>query len=1125
MAAPVPAAEERKVVTVLFADLAGSTELAARLDPEDFRGVLRPFFEAMVEEIERFGGTIEKFIGDAIVGVFGVPAAHEDDPIRAVHAATAMQARLPALNERLASVAGGDLVIRVGVNTGDVLAAHHAEHEGYVVGEPVNVAARLQSLAAPGAIVVGERTWRYTRDAIAYRQLDDLHAKGISQPLAVWEVVADGGPSAGLRRFGSPLVARHDELELLRLLLSRTTTGSSPNLVTIVGPPGIGKSRLAWEFAEGVGGQSVRVVRGRCPPYGAGLAYRPLAEMLKADAGILDSDAPDVMLAKARAHLNPRFARAGDRLGTTQVLLSSMGIASEADPLAGSEPEAAKKLISGAWRRYFESMAAEETLIALIEDIHWADASLLDLIEVLAARVSGPLLLLCIARHELWDRRPAWSAGLWNTTTIALSPLSPSETTALIGEHLGGRMPNEVVNRIVDRSEGNPFFAGELLRMMVDDGTLERRSGSWTVTRELPSSLPDTVQGVIASRIDLLPPAQKRAIQDGAVVGRAFWQGAVARLGSSDPQAAVDALVDAGLVRERETSTIAGERELIFNHILTRDVAYAGVPRARRADAHAAVVTWVEEATSGRDEEFAEILSDHAQEAGDHERTARYSMLAGHRHRRVFAAEEAIRWYDKALAAIGALASDQSTLVLAEATLSRGEACEQLGRFAEAQADYEQALAAARAPGRPRLWLEARALAALVHVLWNQDRYEEGEAALPNALDAAERAGAEDITVRLLFTAGSMASGQGAWPRALSFHERALEVAQTSGDRESEALARLGLAETRLFTGPFDDGLRQGQRADALLRDLGQRPLVHQNEYVLAWHNWLVGKSEEAATIAAASLAGCREIADRRGEASALLVLGILSVSRGDLGLAARAGEEAVEVSGGVGVPRLELASRAWRMWTLAELRALGRLDDERRIAAALSDGVGGRYFHPPVLAARGWREAQEGDMEAARATFDEAARLGEGAPLQLVLAGRLELLCWEHLADADGLDRAARRLRDAAGSESPAVSAWAQFGLALADFLRGEHALAVKGAQVALDLAMSVPEIPIVWRSRVLLGRAYDELGAVDDAAAEIGRSAAILSPMVAGIEDDLRSTFLARPDVAQALRSGTNL
>jgi tetratricopeptide (TPR) repeat protein len=212
-------------------------------------------------------------------------------------------------------------------------------------------------------------------------------------------------------------------------------------------------------------------------------------------------------------------------------------------------------------------------------------------------------------------------------------------------------------------------------------------------------------------------------------------------------------------------------------------------------------------------------------------------------------------------------------------------------------------------------------------------------------------------------------------------------------------------------------------------------------------------------------------------------------------------------------------------MWTLAELRALGRLDDERRIAAALSDGVGGRYFHPPVLAARGWREAQEGDMEAARATFDEAARLGEGAPLQLVLAGRLELLCWEHLADAAGLDRAARRLRGAAGSESPAVSAWAQFGLALADFLRGEHALAVKGAQVALDLAMSVPEIPIVWRSGVLLGRAYDELGAVDDAAAEIGRSAAILSPMVAGIEDDLRSTFLARPDVAQALRSGTNL
>jgi predicted ATPase/class 3 adenylate cyclase len=1111
--------EERKVVTVLFADLEASTELASRLDPEDLRAVLRPFFAAMMEEIERHGGTIEKFIGDAIVGVFGAPMAHEDDPERAVQAAVAMQARLPALNEQLATRAGGDLAMRIGVNTGEVLAAHQAEHEGYVVGEPVNVAARLQSVAAPGSIVVGERTWRSTRRTIAYRRLADATVKGVRRPLSAWEVVPGDRADHDPIDFRSPLVGRDEELGMLRLLLERTANESSPNLVTVVGPPGIGKSRLVWAFADEARGQSTRVVGGRCLPYGDGLAYWPLGEVLKADAGILESDAPDVVLAKADAHLTPRLADASDAVGTAQVLLSSIGVPLPVDPLAGSEPAVAKRLIASAWRRYFESSAALEPLVLVIEDLHWADEDLLELVQTLASRVTGQLLTLCTARPDLWERQTAWSAGVPNTTIIALAPLSSAEANDLIAQLLDGSVPEQVAGLIVDRAEGNPLFASELLLMMVEDGTLERRGEAWELTRELPSTLPDTVQGVIASRIDHLSPDVKRAIQDAAVVGRTFWPGALARLGSADVDVALDSLLQAGLVWEQETSTFAGERQLMFNHVLTRDVAYASVPRARREEAHAAVIGWIEEATQGRDEELAEIVCFHAREAGDTPRSARCAMLAGHRHRRVFAAEEAIRWYDEALGAIAALAPEDTTLLLAEVTLSRGEAYEQLGRFDEARADYQRALEAARAPNHTRPWLEVRALAALVEAYRHEDRYGEAAALVPEGLAAADAAGADDVMVRLLLASGSIALEQGESREALSLHERALQVAEQWSDRESEALAHQALAETRLLTGPLADGLHDAKLADSILRELGQRLLVHRNEQLLAWHLWLTGLSSEAVTVASSSTLGARELGNRRLEAAALTAIGQARLSTGDLAGAAQAAAEAVELAHEAGAERLELGARLWHALVLAELGALGRLEEEQRAAAAVSDGLGGHYLPGPVVALQGWMLAAAGDVEAARATFADAVELTAGAPLQLVFASRLELLCWERLEDAAGLDAVALRLGGIEGPDTSPHSAWAELAAGVAAFVRGDHATAAERAQVAATRATDASEAPVVWRSRLLLGRALEAQARGDGAADELRAAASILSGMAEGLQPDLRAGFCARPDVALAL------
>jgi class 3 adenylate cyclase/tetratricopeptide (TPR) repeat protein len=1108
--------EERKEVTVLFADLTRSTEMAARLDPEDLRGVLRPFFDAMVGEIERYGGTVEKYIGDAVMAVFGVPVSHEDDPERAVRAAFAMQGRMEALNAHVAERAGGDLDLRIGVNTGEVLAAHTSDREGFVTGEIVNVAARLQTVAGPGAVVVGQRTRDATSSTIAYRDLGPVELKGIDEPVAVYEALPDRRPE-DQRGPDAPLIGREDELDLLRLVLGRTERLATPGLVTLVGPPGIGKSRLAQEFIEALEqAERVTIVRGRCLPYDSG-PYRPMAEILKTDAGILDSDPPNVIRDKAQSRLDGRLG--GDGAGASEVLLSAIGI-DAADPLAGADPVAAGRAIADAWRRYFESLCGEGAALALIEDVHWADDAVLELIESLSARVGGPLLLLCTARPELRELRPGWGSGVLDATMIALPPLSASEGRSLCEGLLGGPPPNDVVDQITARAGGNPFFTGELLRMMVEDGTLEEGESGWARTRALPSSLPDTVQRVIASRIDLLTHDQKRVIQDCAVVGRVCWVGAVERLGDAEVEAHLDGLIDKGFVQERDASAIAGERELMFHHTLTRDVAYESIPHGRRREAHARVIDWLEAATTGRDEEFAEILANHAVPAGDHERVVHYAMLAGHRHRRVFAAEEAIAWYDRAVAALEELPTEESALTLFEIALSRGEASEQLGRFDDAHADYERALQAALVrPEGSRGWLESRALAALVHVLWKADRYDEGEDLLPRALESAREMNADDLVARLLHTAGLMAIGQGDWDGAASFHQQALDVATAAGDREMEAFARHGLVETGFFTGRFGEALMQGRQADELLRDLGQQPMIHHNGYMNAAVEWLLGDVGRAWTIGEESAGGARDLGNRVDEAYALSTLALIGVSTGELGVAIRRADEAVEIATAIEAPRVELVTRLWRLWPLSELGDHDRFAQDVERAREIRELVGGHFLRPPLEAAIGWVHARAGRDAEAEESFGEAVRSARDTPGELLLALRLEVACWEERGDGTRLGRAAELLAKAAEDRSPPLAAWAAYAAALADLLGGEAERADPGAMRALELATEVSETPVVWRCHALLGRARAALGQAQTSEESTARARETLTSIVDGLEEADRATFVGRGDVAAVL------
>jgi class 3 adenylate cyclase/tetratricopeptide (TPR) repeat protein len=627
--APPTKGEERKLVTVLFADVSGSTELGERLDAERLRHVMDTFFAAMRQEIEAEGGTVEKYIGDAVMAAFGVPAAHEDDPARALRAAIRMNRRLSSLNEDLAAAHGVQLAMRTGVNTGEVLAVTAPRPgEAMVTGDPVNVAARLEQVAQPGQVAVGERTARAAR-GFRFRDAGPIELKGKADPVQAYLLLEERGAAErprGIPGLRAPLVGRKSELDLLSSLYDRVTSERRPHLVTIYGDPGVGKSRLTAEFLDRVEGGTdpARVVRGRCLPYGEGVTYWPLGEILKVLAGALDTDPPSVMMEKitkvGRDLLTTEVAPDPDR--AVAALAYTVGATVPGFAFSELAPRQVRLEIHGAWRSFFSALAREVPLVVVIEDIHWADPAMLDLLEDTTERVEGPVLFLCPARPELTDRRPDWGGGQRNYSGMFLDPLTEEDSERLVTLLLALEdLPGGLRGRILQHAEGNPFFLEEIIRQLIDEGVIVRDDDRWRATSGLREvAIPDTVQGVLAARIDLLSPEEKRALQAAAVVGRVFWTGAVeAVVDGQRPEVGMDDLLDRverrELVLSRLTSSMAGQQEYMFKHVLTRDVAYEGLPRRDRADAHARVARWIESTVGDRRMEFAELLAHHFSEA------------------------------------------------------------------------------------------------------------------------------------------------------------------------------------------------------------------------------------------------------------------------------------------------------------------------------------------------------------------------------------------------------------------------------------------------------------------------------------------------------------------------------
>jgi class 3 adenylate cyclase/tetratricopeptide (TPR) repeat protein len=604
--------EERKVVTVLFADLVGFTSRSEHLDPEDVRGLLSPYYARLRSELERFGGTVEKFIGDAVMALFGAPVAHEDDPERAVRAALAIRDWV------VAEDAG--LQLRIAVNTGEVLVAlgSRPNHgEGMASGDVVNTTSRLQSAAPINGILVGEVTHRATSHVITYRTAAPVAAKGKSEPLQAWEAVE------ARSRFGvdlapgsrAPLVGRSHELGVLSDALARVRRERSPQLVTIVGVPGIGKSRLVAELFAAIDSDPTGAVswrQGRSLPYGEGVTFWALGEMVKAQAGILETDSVEAAEGKLQTAVDELSLEAAEAQWIQDHLHPLAGLGS-----AGRDGGRGRDEAFTAWRRFFEALAERRPLVLVFEDLHWADDNLVDFVEHLIEWASGvPMLIVCNARPELFERRPGWAGGTKHATTLWLAPLDDAETAQLIASLMDRPvMAAETQQSLLARAGGNPLYAEQYVRMLAERGD----------AAELP--LPETVQGIIAARLDALSVEEKQLLQDAAVMGKVFWLGAVS--GGDDRHVVeirLHSLERKDFVQRVRRSSVAGEAEYVFLHVLVRDVAYGQIPRGERADKHRQAAEWI--ASLGRTEDHAEMLAHHYLSALDLRRAARQPVEA-----------------------------------------------------------------------------------------------------------------------------------------------------------------------------------------------------------------------------------------------------------------------------------------------------------------------------------------------------------------------------------------------------------------------------------------------------------------------------------------------------------------
>jgi class 3 adenylate cyclase/tetratricopeptide (TPR) repeat protein len=599
--APAPR-EVRKTVTVVFSDVTGSTALGERLDPESLRRVMSRYFDEMQAVVEAHEGTVEKFIGDAVMAVFGIPVLHEDDAVRAVRAAAEMRERLAGLNEELEHNWGVTIAVRTGVNTGEVVAGDASSGgQRFATGDAVNVAKRLEEAAPANEILLGATTHNLVRDAVEVEAVAALELKGKGGPVKAYRLLSiEPGAEGRARRLDSPMVGRERERALLDRAYERAAGERGCHLFTVLGTAGVGKSRLLAEFLKGLG-DNATVVGGRCLPYGEGITFWPLLEVLRKLYG-------EELVSAIATRL------AGDE--NAELIATRVGAA-----IGLAESGSPTEETFWAVRKLFEAQAREQPLVLVFDDLQWGQPTFLDLLEHVADwSRDAPILLICLARPEFLDDRPGWGGGKFNATSVLLERLSDEDSAELVLNLLGrAGLAEDVRARITDAAEGNPLFVEEMLAMLIDDGLLERSNGDWVPVGDFEMvAVPPTIQALLAARLDRLGASERSVIERASVEGKLFHHGGVVELSPTDAREAVgghlQTLVRKELVRP-DAAELPGEDAFRFRHLLIRDAAYDGMPKELRAELHERFAAWLEHAAASRRVEYEEILGYHLEQA------------------------------------------------------------------------------------------------------------------------------------------------------------------------------------------------------------------------------------------------------------------------------------------------------------------------------------------------------------------------------------------------------------------------------------------------------------------------------------------------------------------------------
>lgn len=813
--------EERRLVTVLFGDLSGFTELAERRDAEEVKGIIDLAFAAMSEIISAHGGRIDKVIGDEIMAVFGAPVAHEDDAERAVRAALAMQRRLREFSVELESERGIALQMHIGVNTGEVVAGFIGGSDSYtVIGDVVNTARRIEDAAEADQILVGEATHDASRTAIEYRRVGHVTAKGKRLPVAVWEALAERGLPGARPRLGAPLIGREEELQVLGGLVDLVRRDRRPMLVTIIGEAGMGKSRVAAEFARRV---PARVLTGRSLAYGTSSPAFAIEELVRA-ALLVAPGAGDV---EARGWVRDRLRDLGlaqDADAVLQFLGLGAGPLRESGatgPAAAAAASRSAPVIDAAVKVLERVAEREGGLVLAFHELHWAEDEVLDGIEASMRRSRAPVLVLCLARPDLLERRPQWGSGP-ASTTIPLEPMSRDRAGELL-DALAPALPPAIREGILDRAGGNPFYIEELARLLADR---DARGGVE------PDAIPASVQALVAARLDLLPAAEKRLLQDAAVVGERFWPGLLGRLEPAHEASMpvhLDALVEHGFIEPSEEATpVPGQAAFRFRQTLVREVAYGSVPKHVRAEQHAEVGRWLEDVTCacGKEREFYDLIAYHfeaaallARDVGGsapqaQEKAREYLARAGEAALERDSALTAAELFKRALAFTPAGADLDVRLRLAEALVATS-------RFVEAEEHLRRVLVGVRAAGDRAA--EAKALRLLGDSFRMRGDMPRARENIQRALDIAKEAGAEREEAEGLRSNGLLDLMQGRWSSSTLWFRQALARYRELEDARGEGWSLQNLGWASMLMGRLDDALQYLNDGEAVFDAMGDQ--------------------------------------------------------------------------------------------------------------------------------------------------------------------------------------------------------------------------------------------------------------------------------------------------------------